>query len=746
MRFSKFAILLTFSLFGLSLQAQIATKRNTTSGSTGSSLLTGSGNTNSGSSNGSWGRDTTSHEEKIVPIGVFQWVLDERLGTVIPAENNDTVHHQFQNWHLTDGMNGEYTILGNSGSPRLSRIFLNRKEDNQFIFLNPYSYFLGGLQDFRFSNTLSPITNLAYHKVGNRTNGQERVRAYFASNINKISGIGFKLDYLYGRGYYNEQANSQFGGTIFGYYRGDRYEMHAWVNANHSKMGENGGIEDDIYITDPQSFPQSYGSKDIPTNLTSTWNRNDNQTYYLTHRYNMGFYRDLEIPDSLKPQMPTDYELLRQINDSIRQVLTTDSVQRMIVLDSLRVQWKNSIINPQEFIPVSSIIHTFQIKNLHHTYYSESDQSAFYTNHFYGDAAKVHDQSNAFSVRNTLGLSLREGFNKWAAMGITAFATHELRSYRIPEIISSDSTGFHKYNENNLSVGGEISRTQGKTIHYNVNGEIVIAGEDVGQFDVDGKVDLNFRIGKKDTIALETHGYVKNLNPGFFYRHYHSQFAYWDNGDLNKEFKTRVEGTLRNKRTRTALTVGVENIKNYTYFAINKTLTGNDSTSTLPADFTQDVQVRQSSGNIQIFSAMLEQNFKFGPFCWDNQVTYQTSSNEKTLPLPKINIYSNMYLKFCIAKVLNVEVGGDVRYWTSYYAPDYSPAIGQYAVQDNNYNRIKIGNYPVVNVYANMHLKHCRIYVAMNHINASHGKMFWAPHYAMDPRTFHFGVSWNFFN
>ena len=59
---------------------------------------------------------------------------------------------------------------------------------------------------------------------------------------------------------------------------------------------------------------------------------------------------------------------------------------------------------------------------------------------------------------------------------------------------------------------------------------------------------------------------------------------------------------------------------------------------------------------------------------------------------------------------------------------------------------IKIGNYPILNAYANLHIKHCRLYVAMQHFNAGTGRRFWAPHYAMDPRTIHFGVSWNFFN
>ena len=155
-----------------------------------------------------WGRDSTKHKkQKPIPVGMFQWVLEPRLGTVIDAENNDTVVHNFQNFNNTDGYTGEFSHLGNTGTPRYNRIYMNRIDDSsEFLFLRPLSFFRGGLQEFRFTNTLSPITNLAYHSVGSKINGEDRVRAYFATNINKNAGLGFKIDYLYGRGYFLNSA------------------------------------------------------------------------------------------------------------------------------------------------------------------------------------------------------------------------------------------------------------------------------------------------------------------------------------------------------------------------------------------------------------------------------------------------------------------------------------------------------------------------------------------------------------
>ena len=88
-----------------------------------------------------------------------------------------------------------------------------------------------------------------------------------------------------------------------------------------------------------------------------------------------------------------------------------------------------------------------------------------------------------------------------------------------------------------------------------------------------------------------------------------------------------------------------------------------------------------------------------------------------------------------------------MRYFTSYYAPDYSPGLGQFAIQETEASRVKVGNYPIVNVYANFHLKQTRFFVMMSHVNYSDGgNYFLTPHYPLNTRVFRFGVSWNFFN
>lgn len=693
-----------------------------------------------------WGRDSTKHQkQKPIPVGLFQWVLEPRLGTVIDAENNDTVVHNFQNFNNTDGYTGEFSHLGNTGTPRYNRIYMNRTDDSDdFLFLRPLSYFrAGGLKEFRFTNTLSPITNLAYHSVGSKISGEDRVRAYFATNINKDAGLGFKIDYLYGRGYFQNAATSSFGATFYGYYRGEHYNIHAYANVNHLKMFENGGMEDDKYIREPESLSQDYSTSDIPVILSDTWNRNHERNFYLTHKYNLGYYKDIEVPDSLQPKPPSESELLSDLPDSIQQVLRTDTLARKLALDSLTTRWKAQQIPPKEFIPVSSIIHTFDMRDLAHTYIAKSSSEKYYTDNFYGTLNDVYDMTGAMSIRNTFGLALREGFNKWAAMGLTFFATHNMRTYKLL-MDNPHGMEMQRYNENDLSIGGELARTQGKLLHFNVNSEFFLTGQKVGDLTVNGSTNWEFRLGKKDSLLIDVKAMIKNEKPDFFFRHYHSQHAWWDNDDLARQLRTRFEGTLRLKNFGTKLKFGFENITNYTYFGMQNTIL-DPNKPLLPTNLSHAVAVNQYGGSIQVLGASVAQEMKLGVLHWENELAFQTSSNQDVLPLPAMNVYSNMYLLFRIAKLLRIQIGADMRYFTQYYGLDYSPSIQQFAVQDASLERQKMGGQPIVNVYLNSHLKHFRFYFMAQHVTGG-TNAFYAPYYGMNPLTICIGLSWNFIN
>ena len=652
-------------------------------------------------------RDSTK-KAVTAPKEIHQWKIDRRLGRRIEIEA-DTLQFMFQNRHLTEGINGEYNHLGSMGTPRQTRIFFNRPTSTTFDFLQPYDHFYTTPDRFIFTDTKSPYTNLTYHSSGNKVDGDDHIRAYFTTNAGKKFGVGFLFDYLYARGRYDKQSTSLINFSLFSFYRSDRYNYHLLASRYRMKQRENGGITDDRYITRPEDTDgggNNMGTADIPVKLDATWSRNEVYDIYFTHNYNWGYDRETLLADT-----------------------TTSTTDTLAVAN-------DSVVT--EFVKVARLTHTADVSFLRHEYINYRLPSNYYADTFLPHDSV--DNTNDLSIDNRVALSLCEGFKRWAFADITAFAEHRYDRYLLPDTAVGSPREFNNiYNEHSLFVGGEIASTQGKHIRYRAEGETAILGGELGAFSLDGNIDCNFKLGKRD-INISARAFMKNNRPSFYYRHYHSEHFWWDN-NLAKEFKTRIEGSIEIPFTRTRLDAKLENVKNYTYIANHSILAPNRK------DYLNRFNVEQENGNIQVFAAALKQDFKFGILNLNTEVTYQYSSNQAVLPLPTLNAYANIFLKFTIAKVLHTELGADAWYFTKYYAPEYMPALGQF-VQQNQANRVEIGNYPVATVYANFQLKQTRFYVKYYHVNKGLGSSnyFTTPHHPLTPSVLWFGLSCKFYN
>lgn len=723
-------------------------------------------------------RKDSLKNEKEIPEGIKVWTIDSRFGDR-KAAVPDTLSHMFMNTVFTTGLRGEYNTTGNLGAPRINRIFTDRKNEGQFIFTQPFDFFITPIGQFHFTNTLSPFTNITYNTAGNRLNGEDHLTTKFGVNAGKKLGVGFKFDYLYGRGYYQDQSTAHFNYTMYGSYIGDHYQAHLLLSTNHQKVTENGGITNDNYIIHPESYSDKYTTSEIPTVLSQNWNRNDNQHIFFTHRYNLGFSRKVPMTaDEIKAKKfamasKKDNESSKQEKETSRnnkkdepiegrpdnaKIMGTEpdgqkKTNDRLALDKHTADSLLSIENKKqadsmwmkkEFVPVTSFIHTIQFDNYRRIYQAYNTPSNYYANNYnvqeYLSGDSIYDKTRYYSLKNTFALSLLEGFNKWAKAGLKAFITSDLRHFTLP-----NATGIDSYNEHNLSIGAQLSKTQGKLLHYDAIAETWLTGSDAGQMKLDVNADLNFKLFG-DTLTLSANGFLYRLNPTFYYRHFHSRHAWWDNNNLSKIIHSRIQGILNYQKTRTTLRVEIDEIKNYTYFASSYNTVNDNRVN-------HAIVVKQNNGLIHLLTASISQDFTFGPINWENMIIYQNSSNKTVLPVPALNIYSNLYLRFKIAHVLRCDFGADVRYFTKYYAPDYVPILGQYAIQTNtdtngNDNRIEVGNYPVANVYANFHLKHTRFFIMLSHFNAGTGRKnyFFTPHYPLNQSILRFGLSWNFFN
>lgn len=571
-------------------------------------------------------------------------------------------------------------ITGNLGSEGKFMNYFSRPMESDFFFNDALYPYLPRVDNTPFFNTRVPMTLLSFNTGGSSQTTQDWLKARLSGNINKKAQVGAWLSYLYSRGMFENQAGKHFNWGINGSYLGKHYQMMAMLNNWSAVNLENGGITDDLYITDPaavQGGSSSIGTKQIPVNLNGAQSQVRGHQFWMTNRYRIGFDK---------------------INEE----------------DSTEV-----------FTPVSQAFWTFDFRMDEHRFTDEaqSDNSFFKNTYF---TNKTFDQTRQWALRNSLGIELLEGFNKWAKAGLSAYAMHEVAKYmQTPaDTISGVNTGIApKATEHSLFVGGRLAKQQGSIIRYSGDARVGIAGAKAGEVYASGTFDLRFRL-RNDTTQLRAYADFSNRKPSYFLRNYVSNHFIWKN-EFGKTRRLRFGGIIEFPLTRTRIEAGLENAQNLIYF-------------------NSDGVPEQHGGNVQVFSASLHQDVKLGIFNWQNRVTYQKSSNQHVIPLPEVTVFSNMFLLFRVA-TLHAQIGFDCTYMTRYSALGYNPAIMSFT---NCWDGM-VGNYPMVDAYANLKLKKVKFYVLFSHVNQGlfgGSGYFSALHYPMNPRRFLFGLCVDFAN
>lgn len=624
----------------------------------------------------------------------YSWKVLEPLGLREPSDI-DTLKHNYAQRSVPSEVSDAWACTGNLGAEGIDMIFIDRQGMSDFFFRDALATWIPTTSKMRFYNTRIPMTLLSYNMGGGRENAQERLRGEFSGNINSRAQVGALLDYLYSKGSYDAQATKDLIWGFSGSYMGDRYEFQGAYNHYNLLNKESGGITDDLYITDPaqlQGGVSTINAKSIPTNLSNAHTKLVGEELFLNSRYKVGYWHE------------------EQVNDT--------TVNRT-------------------YIPVSSFIWTLKYVGGKHLFLDDATgETGRFFEHTYLDNRSTRDRTTYWTLSNTVGVSLLEGFHKYAKFGLAAYITHQLRKYnQTPDTLDRTDPALGldpfpegingidpKSNENLAWAGAQLSKQKGSLLTYMVTGELGILGSVAGDVKIDGNVSTRFKL-MGDSVTITGYGRFSNTAAPYLMNNYVSNHFVWRN-NFGKERRLRLGGELDISHTGSRINVGVENVQNLIYF----------NSQSLPV---------QHDSNVQVFSARLEQRFNIGIMHWDNRLTYQTSSDDNVLPLPKFAAYSNLYLLFRVA-TLHVQFGVDCDYYTRYYAPGYQPATASFY----NQREIEVGNYPFMNVYANMKLGKARFYVMMSHINQGWfgNEYFSLPHYPLNPRRFLLGISVDFAN
>ena len=628
--------------------------------------------------------------EKTVPTIMRAWQLDPLTGL---ADTLPMVDTSYMHLPMRDVLN-DYSIsnLTNSNliSPLQSRIYFHRERRVDFIFADAYTPYIIAPQNVKFYHTTTPYSSVGYKKGFVTDLDQNDISFMFTGNVSRRTNLGMSIDYLnsYGR-FANQEAKTVFG-SIFGSFNGDHYSLQGAFTWNTLSNFENGGL------LNPSDLQGNLKPQDMPVKMQGM-SKFRYLSGYLNHYYSICVERE------------------RKVNYRER-----DEEGKWVKKDSIKI----------EYVPVTTFRHVFETTDATKKYIEKQANQGFYTDNYFSTKT-TNDTAACLSIKNTLSVTFEEEFNTWLKFGTTIYALNETQRHLSLLPVFSDSLGvepeiqYENHWTNNVYIGAALYKNQGKYIHYGFDGNICLVGYKIGEFQVNGHLDAGFRLGK-DSMMLTAKAYVKNETPDFYLQHYRSNHYQWDNA-FAKTYRVYVGGEIAYpmKWVQPKLNVSFENITNYIYFDNNG----------LP---------QQMDGSIQVLAADLQLNITTPWVNLDNSIVYQHSSSA-SLPLPALALYNNLYYHDTWVKALDVQIGVDMRFFTKYYAPILNPALGQFCVQ----NREQVGNYPVMNVYANFYVKHIRLklFAQYQHFNASFmNKQYFAmPDYPMAPDMFRAGLSWHFY-
>ncbi|MFV8338048.1 putative porin [Flavobacterium sp. LB3P21] len=341
----------------------------------------------------------------------------------------------------------------------------------------------------------------------------------------------------------------------------------------------------------------------------------------------------------------------------------------------------------------------------------------------------INDQTRYNKMYNRVGLVYEN-----TTLGKFQFFADDFRSnYYYDQILIFDNQNVipSSFSQEINSVGGQYEYQKNKW-----NGKFLYSRSLTAQSlsNLDAKLEYDFNDETQFSFQYQNINKLPNSN----YNLYQSSYVQynWSN-DFKNEKINSISANANSPWVDAEVQFSV--LKDHLYF--------NDVSSSEQAlAKTQIVAPSQYDGTINYLSVKVSRELIFGNFALDNTILYQkVDQQDAILNVPEIVTRNTFYYSnYLFKKALFLQTGISLNYFSSYYANDYNPVIGEFFAQNDK----QIGNHPNFDFFINAKIQRTRIYFKAEHFNSSlTGNNFYSsPNNPSRDFTIRFGLIWNFFN
>ncbi|QHJ06255.1 putative porin [Hymenobacter busanensis] len=161
--------------------------------------------------------------------------------------------------------------------------------------------------------------------------------------------------------------------------------------------------------------------------------------------------------------------------------------------------------------------------------------------------------------------------------------------------------------------------------------------------------------------------------------------------------------------------------------------------------YNQLAEPAQLSGSQQLLIGTLRHQLHLGLLHTDNEVVLTQGGSGEGLRIPPVVANLKVYAEgFLFKKALFSQIGLETYYQARWQPYDYAPSTQQFFVQDHFTSR----SYPIVDAFVTADIKTVSVFLKMAYLNQGiyRNGYFASPYYTGNPRSFQFGIKWNFFD
>ena len=555
-----------------------------------------------------------------------------------------------------------------------------------FDFLNLFGY---SKEEIKYYHTRTPYTEI---NVVFGMKKEQFSRLIHTQNITKQWNIALTMLRLNmvgpqnsPGGFYQHQTCSDNNISLSTNYasKNNRYSLLANGIINSIKAEENGGVTTDLYFEENPFVDK----KQLPVNLLDAKTKRGNREFY---------------------------------------------VKQSVFFGSKENQMKGDSVISYRLHPKHSFSYSINVKDNWFVYSENSPNSGYYEN-IYLDSVKTLDSTHIFTLQNSISWKSTLFKNTTAEISFdqktSHIVQHEIDSFPGPN--KGNNMGTNTYIKDNtvhLDIGKKPVDIHTNGFYWNLNGNYILSGTNQGNYLMNGDLFAIIKNSKKILFELVS----DSRSAPFIYSNYTSNHFRWKKDSLNNISETRMKLNYFDSKNHFSIGAEMNRITGYVYF---------DST----------FSPKQFNGTLTIYSAFIQKNFRLKWFHFNNKITWQSTGTPAAQPsaevirLPQfVTNHSLYYEDKWFSKVMDIQVGIDVSFYTLYYADAYMPALGLYYLQNGK----EIGNYPFVDFFFNMKVKHANIFFKSEHVNSGlMGAIYYlAPHIPAPDRSIKVGIRWMFYD